>query len=164
MNVTAHSLSDTSGDSDDTATEAARRINWTNTRAPSSQPSSSKPGTPGPVATSRSRSSGFKPAMLAGGFKFRMLNKRETAAVASANAAMAVKEPRRFQIAHINNSAIQIVLDAANHVVTGWVRMTLKPHPIMMIATAKVTRLSQRTESSMLIAPLPLLYFDWREL
>jgi hypothetical protein len=73
-----------------------------------------------------------------------MLNKRETTAVASANAAMAVKEPRRFQTADINNSAIQIVVDAANHAVTGWLRMTLKPHPIMMIATANVTRLSQR--------------------
>jgi len=52
--------------------------------------------------------------MLAGGFKRRMLNKRETTAVASANAAMAVKEPRRFQIADISNSAIHIVVDAAN--------------------------------------------------
>src|SRR3981081_3908275 len=164
MNVSAETLSDDSRESAAAATDAARSTNWTNTRAPKNQPRVSKPDTPGPVATSRSRSSGFKPAMLAGGFKFRMLNKRETAAVASANAAMAVKEPRRFQIAHINNSAIQIVLDAANHVVTGWVRMTLKPHPIMMIATARVTRLSQRTESSLLIAPLPLLYFDWREL
>ena len=38
-----------------------------------------------------------------------------------------------------------IVADAANHVVTGWLRTTLRPHPIMMIATADVTRLSQRT-------------------
>src|SRR2546427_159655 len=42
--------------------------------------------------------------------------------------------------------------------------MTLNPHPIMMIATAKVTRLSQRAESSILIAPVPPLYFDWRVL
>src|SRR6267143_1271245 len=102
--------------------------------------------------------------MLAGGFKRRMLNRRETTAVASANAAMAVKEPRRFQIADINNSAIQIVADAANHAVTGWPRTTLKPHPIMIIATAKITRLRQRAESSILIAPVPLLPFDWREL
>src|SRR6195256_449283 len=102
--------------------------------------------------------------MLAGGFKRRMLNRRETTAVASANAAMAVKEPRRFQIADINNSAIQIVADAANHAVTGWPRTTLKPHPIMIIATAKITRLSQRAESSILIVPVPLLPFDWREL
>src|SRR6267142_1925195 len=164
MNVRADSLSDSFGESDDAATDAARRINWTNTRAPRNQPRIAKPGTPGPVATSRSRSSGFKSAMLAGGFKRRMLNKRETTAVASANAAMAVKEPRNCQIAEINNSTIQIVVDAANHAVTGWVRMTLKPHPIMMIATAKVTRLSQRAELSILIAPVPLLYVDCREL
>src|SRR6202171_4438048 len=136
MNVRADSLSDTSRESDDAATDAARRMNWPNTRAPRNQPRISKPGTPGPVATSRSRSSGFKPAMLAGGFKRRMLNKRETTAVASANAAMAVKEPRRFQTADINNSAIHIVVDAANHAVTGWPRKTHRPHPIMMIATA----------------------------
>src|ERR1700682_477043 len=164
MNVSAVALSDSSRESADAATDAARRINWTNTRAPKNQPRSSKPGTPGPVATSRSRSSGFKPAMLAGGFKRRMLNKRETTAVASANAAIAVKEPRRFQTADINNSAIQFVVDAVNHAVTGWLRMTLKPHPIMMIATANVTRLSQRAELSKLIAPVPLLPFDWREL
>src|SRR3981081_153755 len=127
MNVSAESLSDTSRGSDDAATAAARRTNWTNTRVPRNQPRSSKPGTPGPVATRESRSSGFKPAMLAGGFKRRMLNKRETTAVASANAAMAVKEPRRFQIADVNNSAIQIVADAANHAVTGWPRTPLKP-------------------------------------
>src|SRR5712672_4732468 len=164
MNISAESLSDASRESDDAATEAARRINWMNTSAPRNQPRGSKPTTPGPVATSRSRSSGFKPAMLAGGFKRRMLNKRETTAVASANAAMAGKEPRRFQVADSNNSAIQIVVDAANHAVTGWMRMTLKPHPIMMIATANVTRLSQRAELSILIAPVPLLRFDWREL
>src|SRR5229473_699833 len=162
MNVRADSLSDTSRESDDAATDAARSINWMNTRAPRNQPRISKPGTPGPVATSRSRSSGFKPAMSAGGFKRRMLNKRETTAVASANAAMAMKEPRSCQIADINNSAIQTVLDVANHAVTGWVRMTLKPHPIMMITTTKVTRLSQRAELSILIAPVPLLYFDWK--
>jgi hypothetical protein len=82
--------------------------------------------------------------MLAGGFKRRMLNKRETTAVANANAAMAVKEPRSCQKADINSSAIQIVADAANQAVTGWRRTTLKPHPIMMIATANVTRPSQR--------------------
>src|ERR1700687_2614327 len=154
MNVRADSLSDTSRESDDAATDAARRMNWPNTRAPRNQPRIAKPGTPGPVATSRSRSSGFKSAMLAGGFKRRMLNKRETTAGASADAAMAGKEPRRFQIADSNNSAIQIVVDAANHAVTGWMRMTLKPHPIMMIATAKVTRPSQRAEFSILVAPV----------
>src|SRR5882757_5491056 len=164
MNISAESLSDASRESDDAATEAARRINWMNTSAPRNQPRVSKPDTPGPVATNRSRSSGFKPAMLAGGFKRRMLNKRETTAVASANAAIAMKELRSCQIADINNSAIQIVVDAANHTVTGWVRMTLKPHPIMMIATTKVTRLNHRAESSILFAPVPLLYFDWREL
>src|SRR4029078_12242677 len=144
MNVSAKALRDASRESADAATDAARRINWTNTRAPRNQPRSSKPGTPGPVATNRSRSWGFKPSMLAGGFKRRMLNKRETTAVASANAAMAVKEPRSCQKADIASSAIQIVADAANHAVTGWLRTTLKPHPIMMIATANVTRLSQR--------------------
>src|ERR1700675_1216156 len=164
MNISAESLSDASRESDDAATDAARRMNWTNTRAPRNQPRIAKPGTPGPVATSRSRSSGFKPAMLAGGFKRRMLKKGETTAVARANAAMDVKEPRSCQIADINNSAIQTVVDAANHAVTGWVRMTLKPHPIMMIAPAKVTWLTQRAELSMLIAPVPLLYVDCREL
>src|SRR5216683_2224547 len=154
MNISAEALSDASRESADAAKDAARRINWTNTRAPRDQPRSSKPGTPGPVATSKSRSSGFKPAMLVGAFKRRMLNKRETTAVASANAAMAMKDPRSCQIADINNSAIQTVLDVANHAVTGWVRMTLKPHPIMMMATAKVTRLSQRAELSILIAPV----------
>src|SRR6266404_5143284 len=161
MNVRANSWSDTSRDSDAAATDAARRMNWTNTRAPRNQPRSAKPGTPGPVATSKSRSSGFKPAMLAGGFKRRMLNKRETTAVASANAAMAGMEPRSCQIADTNNSAIQTVVDAANQFVTGWVKMTLKPHAIIMIATAKVTRLSQRAGLSILIAPVPLLPFDW---
>src|SRR5712672_4786160 len=155
MNVRANSLSDIFGESDDAATDAARRMNWTNTRAPRNQPRISKPGTPGPVATSRSRSSGFKPAISAGGFRRRMLNKRETTAVASANAAIAGKEPRSCQIADITNSAIQTVLDVVNHAVTGLVRMTLKPHPIMMIATAKVTRLSQRAELSILIASAP---------
>src|SRR5713226_3648842 len=93
--------------------------------------------------------------MLAGGFKRRTLNKRETTAVASANAAMAVKEPRSCQRADINSSTVQIVADAANHAVTGWPSTTLKPHPIMMIATANVTRLSQRAESSILIASVP---------
>src|SRR6266478_7724171 len=145
MNVSAATLSDDS--------RAARRTNWTNTSAPRNQPRSSKPGTPGPVATKRSRSSGFKPSMLAGGFKRRMLNRRATTAVASADAAMAVKEPRSCQNADSNSSAIQIVADAVNHVVTGWRRTTLKPHPIMMIATANVTRLNQRAQSSMLIGP-----------
>src|ERR1700682_4034411 len=126
MNVRADSLSDTSRETDDAATDAARRMNWPNTRAPRNQPRRAKPGTPGPVATSRSRSSGFKPAMLAGRFKRRMLNKRETTAVDSANAAMDVKEPRSCQIADINNSAMQTVSDAANQPVTGWVKMTLK--------------------------------------
>src|SRR5712675_156190 len=161
MNVRASSLSDIFGESDDAAADAARRMNWANTRAPRSQPKIAKPGTPGPVATSRSRSSGFKPAISAGGFRRRMLNKRESTAAASANAAIAGKEPRSCQIADISNSAIQTILDVANHAVTGWLRMTLRPHPIMMIATAKVTRLSQRAELSILIAPVPPVYFDW---
>src|SRR5260370_24923699 len=152
MNVRTNSLSDIFGESDDAATDAARRMNWTSTRAPRDQPRIAKPGTPGPVATSRSRSSGFKPAILAGGLKRRMLNKRETTAMASANAAMAGKEPRSCQIADTNNSAIQTVVDAANQFVTGWVKMTLKPHAIIMIAMAKVTRLSQRAKLSILIA------------
>src|SRR5882672_11493607 len=135
MNVRADSLSDSFGESDDAATDAARRINWTNTRAPRNQPRIAKPGTPGPVATSRSRSSGFKAAMLAGGFKRKMLNKRETTAVVSANAAIAVKEPRSCQKADFSSSAIQLVVDAANHAVTGWPRRTPEPHPIMMTAT-----------------------------
>src|SRR2546429_9617061 len=86
--------------------------------------------------------------MLAGGFKRRTLNKRETTAVASANAAIAVKEPRSCQRADTNSSTIQIVADVANHRVTGWLRTTLEPQPIMMIATAKVTRLGQRAQTS----------------
>src|SRR2546427_10749612 len=93
--------------------------------------------------------------MLAGGFNRRMLNKRETTAVASANAAMAVKEPRSCQRADINSSAIQIVADAANQTVTGWPMTTLEPHPIMMTATASVTRLSQRTELSIPMTLVP---------
>src|SRR6202165_5875023 len=93
--------------------------------------------------------------MPAGGFKRRTLNKRETTAVASASAAMAVTEPRSCHKAEINSSAIQIVADAANHAVTGWLRTTLKPHPIMVIATANVTRLSQRAETSILFASVP---------
>src|SRR6202051_1003185 len=102
MNISAEALSDASRESADAATDAVRSTNWTNTRAPRNQPRISKPGTPGPVATSRSRSSGFKPAMLAGGFKRRMLNKRETTAVARANAAMAVKERGERKKALIN--------------------------------------------------------------
>src|SRR5229473_4439739 len=151
MNVSAEALSDDSRGSARASTDAARRINWTNTRAPRTQPRSSKPGTPGPVATCRSSSCAFNPVMLAGGFKRRMLNKRETTAVASANAAMAVKEPRSCQRADINSSAIQIVADAANQAVTGWPRTTFAPHPIMMTATARVTRRSQRTELSIAI-------------
>src|SRR5204863_3917369 len=132
MNISAEALSDASRESADAAKDAARRINWTNTRAPRDQPRGSNPGTPGPVATSRSRSSGFKPAMLAGGFKRRMLNKRETTAAANANAAMAVKEPLSCQKADINSSAMPIVAEAPNHAVTGWLTTTLKPHPIMM--------------------------------
>src|SRR3954447_22783168 len=123
MNVSARAFSDASLETADAATDDARRTNWTNTRAPTIQPRSSKPATPGPVATSRSRSSAFKPAMLAGGFKRRILNNRATKAGASANAAMAVKEPRRCQKADINSNAIQIVADAENHAVTGWLRM-----------------------------------------
>src|SRR5260370_41850005 len=128
MNVRANSLSDIFGESDDAATDAARRMNWTNTRAPRNQPKIAKPGTPGPVATSRSRSSGFKPAVLAGGVKRRMLNKRETTAVGRASAAIAMKEPRSCQIGGSHKSAIQTALDVANHPVTGWGRVTLKPH------------------------------------
>src|SRR5467141_334371 len=92
--------------------------------------------------------------MLAGGFKRKMLNKRETTAVASANAAMAVNEPRSCQRADISSSAIQIVADAANQAVTGWPRTTLEPYPIMMTATASVRRLSQNTELS-----IPITWF-----
>jgi hypothetical protein len=84
-----------------------------------------------------------------------MLNKRETTAEASANAAIAVKEPRSCQTADINNNAIQIVADAANHAVTGCLMTTLTPHPIMMIATANVRRFSQRAWSSRRIAFVP---------
>src|SRR6266436_4233969 len=83
MNVSAEALIAASLESADAASDAARRIYRANTRAPRNQPRSSNPGTPGPVATSRSRSCGFKPARLAGGFKRRMLNKRETTAVVS---------------------------------------------------------------------------------
>src|ERR1700738_1976113 len=82
--------------------------------------------------------------MLAGGFKRRMLNKRETTAVASANAAIAMKEPRNCPSAAINSSAIQITADVANQAVTGWPTRMLAPHPIMMTATASVTLPSQR--------------------
>src|SRR5260221_11099349 len=119
MNVRSNSLSDIFGESDDAATDAARRMNWTNTRAPRNQPKIAKPGTPGPVATSRSRSSGFKPAISAGAFRRRMLNKRETTAVASANAAIAGKEPRSRQIAGIRDNALQNILDVAHHAETG---------------------------------------------
>src|SRR6266436_9906471 len=44
MNVTANSLSDIFGESDDAATDAARRMNWTNTRAPRNQPKIGNPG------------------------------------------------------------------------------------------------------------------------
>ncbi len=82
--------------------------------------------------------------MFAGGFKFRTLNNRETTAVASAIAAIAVNEPLSCQRADISSRAIQTVADAANHAVTGWLTTTLTPHPIMMIAMANVARLSQR--------------------
>src|ERR1700730_9728456 len=81
--------------------------------------------------------------MLAGGFRRRILNRRETTAVASANAAMAMKEPGSCQTTATNSTAIQIVADAANQAVTGWPTTTLAPHPIMMTATTNVTRLSQ---------------------
>src|SRR5882757_9249025 len=128
MNVSAATLRQDSRDAGGELTEAARRINWINIKAPRNQPRAWKPGTPGPVATRRSSSSGFKPAMLAGGCKRRMLNRRETTAVANANAAMAMKEPRCCHRADINSSAIQIVVDAANQAVTGWPRSTLDPH------------------------------------
>src|SRR5260370_19726706 len=115
MNVRANSLSDIFGESDDAATDAARRMNWTNTRAPRNQPKIAKPGTPGPVATSRSRSSGFKPAISAGGVRRRMLNKRETTAGASAHAAIAGNEPRACQTAGVSNSGSQLIHDGPNH-------------------------------------------------
>src|SRR5216683_4891171 len=145
MNVSAKVLSAASRGAADRTTDAARKMNCTSTRAPRNQPRSWKPGTPGPVATSASRSSGLKPAMLAGGFRRKMLNKRETTAVASANAAMAVTDARSCQKADINSSAIQIGADVANHAVTGWLRTMPRPHPIMMIATANVTRLNHHT-------------------
>src|ERR1700691_2495245 len=134
MNANAETLSDASRKSADPARDAeraARNMNWRNTRAPRNQPRTSNPGTPGPVATNRSRSSGFKPAMLAGGLTSRMLDNRENTAVVSANAAMAAKEPRSCHKADTSSSAIHIVVDAANQAVTGWRRRTLEPHPIM---------------------------------
>src|SRR5260221_12606812 len=115
MNVRANSLSDTSDESDHATTDAARRINWTSKRAPRNQPRIAKSGTPGPVATSRSRSSGFKPAVLAGGFKRRMLNKRETTAGARASAPKTMKEPRRCQKADTNNNTTPTAPHVANH-------------------------------------------------
>src|SRR5260370_35246997 len=126
MNVSAKAVSAASRDCADATQGADRRMNWTNKRAPRNKPRGSKPGTPGPVATSASRSSGVKPARLAGGFKLRTLNKRETTAVASANAAMAVKEPRSCQNAESNNSTIEILAETANHAVAGWLRTTRK--------------------------------------
>src|SRR5882757_4424083 len=148
MNVSAATLRQDSRDSDGGFANAARRINWTKTKAPRIQPRTWKPATPGPVATRRSRSSGFKPAMLGGGCNRRVLNRRETTAVASANAAMAMKEPRCCHRADINSSTIQTVVDMANQAVTGWPRSTLDPHPIMMTDTASVSRLNQRRELS----------------
>ena len=84
-----------------------------------------------------------------------MLNKRETTPVASASAAMARKDPRSCQRAAISSSAIQIVADAANQAVTGWPRTTLDPQAIMISATASVTRLTQRTELSIVIRFAP---------
>src|SRR6266853_5362989 len=94
--------------------------------------------------------------MLAGGFNRRMLNRRETTAVASASAAIDVKESRNCQRADISSSAIQTVADAANQAVTGWLRMTLRPQPIMMIAAANAIRPSQRT-----VFPIAIGEKDW---
>src|SRR6266853_4775615 len=94
--------------------------------------------------------------MLAGGFNRRMLNRRETTAVASASAAIDVKESRNCQRADISSSAIQTVADAANQAVTGWIRMTLRPQPIMMMAAANATRPSQRT-----VFPIAIGEKDW---
>src|SRR5258706_12424944 len=114
MNVRANSLSDIFGESDDAATDAARRMNWTNTRAPRNQPKIAKPGTPGPIATRRSGSSGFKPAISAGGFRRRILNKRETTAVGGANAAIPEKDHRSCPTPGISNSAIQVNVAVPN--------------------------------------------------
>src|SRR5260370_26943689 len=114
MNVSAKALSAASRDCADATTAADRRMNWTNKRAPRNKPRGSKPGTPGPVATSASRSSGDKPARLAGGVKLTTLNKRKTTAVASASAAMAVEGPRRCQNTDISKSATKFVAAAAN--------------------------------------------------
>src|ERR1700738_3380986 len=84
-----------------------------------------------------------------------MLKRRETTAVTHANPAMAVKDPRSCQAADISSSAIQIVVDAANQAVTGWPRRTLEPHPVMMTATASVTRLSQWTYLSIFMSLAP---------
>src|SRR5882757_8816440 len=118
MNVSADALSDASRDSAVAAADAARRINLAKIRAPRNQPKTAKPGIPGPVATSRSRSSGFSPARLLGGFKFRILKRRETTAVANADAAIDVNEPRSCQRTDSSKSAIQTVTDAVNHGVT----------------------------------------------
>src|SRR5258706_8165262 len=92
--------------------------------------------------------------MLAGGFKRKTLNKRDTTAVASASPAREVRGPRSCQRAKINSRAIQIVADEANQEVTGCPTTTLKPHPVIMTATASVARLSQRTYSSRPIVTL----------
>src|SRR5260370_11097083 len=109
MNGRGNALGDIFGESGDGAADGGRRMNWTNTRAPRNQPKIAKPGTPGPVATSRSRSSGFKPAISAGAFRRRMLNKRETTAVARAQAAISGKEPRNCPNPDINKNAHQII-------------------------------------------------------
>src|SRR5260370_41180250 len=118
INVSAEALSDVSRDSAVAAAEPARRINLANIKAPRNQPKTAKPGIPGPVATSRSRSSGLSPARLLGGFKFRMLNKRDTTAVANADAAIDVKEPRSCQRTDSNKSAIETEVDTVNQPVT----------------------------------------------
>src|SRR5258708_36657235 len=119
MSVRAEALSEASRESADAATEAALRINWTNTRAPRVQPRSSKPGTPGPVATSRSRSSAFRPAMLAGGLKRRMLNKRGNTAGAGANAAMGTNERPRWPNPENHSNPTQNPADVGKQTAAG---------------------------------------------
>src|SRR5258706_5833399 len=144
MNVSADALTEASRGSAEAAADAARRTKWRKIRAPRNQPTSAKPGIPGPVATCRSRSLAFNPARLVGGCRRKMLNKRESSAVASAEAAIAVREPRNCQKTDINSRAMQIVADVINQLVPGWSRTTIRPQTIMTTAPAKIARLNQR--------------------
>jgi len=92
-----------------------------------------------------------------------MLNKRETTAVASATRNSG-KEPRSCQIADISNSAIQTILDVANHAVTGLDEDYASDPIDHDDRTAKVTRLSLRAIVIDGSLPRSALYFGWRVL